>query len=164
MNNKQGLSITLLVDQSPGEAYDAINNVRGWWSQKIQGRTDELGEFKYSAEPMHRCTIKVTELVPGKRVAWHVVDNYFSFVKDQGEWKDTDIIFDIARKGGKTEIRFTHVGLVRAFECYDVCSDAWSHYIRGSLRDLIAKAKGKPSTNEGIIKRHGLGEVQARSR
>ena len=34
-----------------------------------------------------------------------------NFVKDKSEWKDTDILFDIAKKGDKTEVRFTHVGL-----------------------------------------------------
>ena len=39
---------TLLVDAAPSEVYDAINNVRGWWSEEIEGDTDKLGaEFNY---------------------------------------------------------------------------------------------------------------------
>ena len=156
MKNNQDFSITLLVDNTPKEAFDAINNVRGWWSEEIEGRTDELGEFKYHYQDIHRCTIKITELVPGKKVVWHVVDNYFNFVKDKSEWKDTDIVFEIAKKGDKTEVRFTHVGLVPAYECYGVCSDAWGTYINGSLRNLITKGKGQPNQNEQIAKKHGL--------
>jgi uncharacterized protein YndB with AHSA1/START domain len=142
MKSNQDFSITLLVDNHSQEVFDAINNVRGWWSEEIEGRTDELGEFEYHYQDVHRCTIKITELVPGKKVVWHVLDNDFNFVKDKSEWKDTDIVFVIAKKGDKTEVRFTHVGLVPAYECYGVCSDAWSTYINGSLRSLITTGKG----------------------
>jgi uncharacterized protein YndB with AHSA1/START domain len=152
----QNYSTSFTVDQSPEEVFTAINNVRGWWSEEIEGRTDELGEFKYQYQNIHRCTIKITELVPGKKVVWHIVDNYFNFVKDKGEWKDTDIVFEIAKKGDKTEVRFTHVGLVAAYECYDVCSDAWGTYINGSLRNLITEGKGKPNQNEQIANKHGI--------
>jgi uncharacterized protein YndB with AHSA1/START domain len=154
----QNYSTSFTVDQSPEEVFDAINNVRGWWSEEIEGDTDKLGEFKYHAgyKDVHRCTIKITELVPGKKVVWHVVDNHFNFVEDKSEWKDTDIVFEIAKKGDKTEICFTHVGLVPQYECYDVCSDAWGIYINGSLRNLITTGKGQPNQNEQITQKHGI--------
>ena len=82
-------STTLLVDQTPDEVFAAINNVRGWWGEDIEGNTDSLGEFTYRHEDVHRCTIRVTELVPGERVVWHVVDNFFAFTEDETEWKGT---------------------------------------------------------------------------
>jgi hypothetical protein len=81
---------------------------------------------------------------------------YFNFVKDQSEWNDTDIVFGIAKKGNKTEVRFTYVGLGPAYECYAVCSDAWSAYINGSLRDFITKGKGRPNQNDQIADKHGI--------
>lgn len=152
----QSFTTSILVDQTPQEVFNAINTIRGWWSEEIEGRTDKLGEFKYHYQDIHRCTIKITELVQGKRVVWHVVDNYFNFVKDKSEWKDTDIVFEIAQKGDKTEVRFTHVGLVPAYECYGVCSDAWGTYINGSLRNLITKGMGQPNQNEQIANKHGI--------
>src|ERR1700690_216790 len=108
------------VDQSPKEVFAAINNPRGWWSQAIEGDTDKLGaDFNYHYRDVHRCAFKISEFVPGKKVVWHVVDNHFNFVKDRSEWKGTDVVFEIARQGDKTEVRFTHVGLVPAYECYD---------------------------------------------
>ncbi len=156
MKHDQDYAITLLVDNTPEEAFAAINNARGWWSEEIEGRTDELGEFRYHYKDIHRSTIRVAELIPGKKVVWHVVDNYFNFVKDKSEWKDTDIIFEIAKKGDKTEVRFTHAGLVPAYECYGVCSDAWGIYINGSLRSLINTGKGQPNQNEQIASKHGI--------
>ena len=155
MNTQKNYTTAFTVDQTPEEVFDAIKNVRGWWSDEIEGRTDQLGEFKYHYKDIHRCTIRITELTPGKKAVWHVVDNDFNFVKDKSEWKNTDIVFEIARKGNKTEVRFTHVGLRPLHECYAVCSDAWGTYINGSLRDLIAKGQGQPNQNEDLARKHG---------
>jgi len=137
---------TILVDNTPEEVFDAINNVRGWWSEEIEGSTDKLNsEFDYHYEDVHRCKMKIIELVPSKKVVWSVLDNYFKFTKDKSEWKGTKIIFDIAEKDNKTEMRFTHQGLVPAYECYEICRDAWTGYIQKSLRNLITAGKGQPN-------------------
>ena len=149
----QDYTATISVDQSPKEAFDAIRNVRGWWSEEIEGSTAKIGdEFKYHYQDAHTCTMKLVELVPGKRVAWLVTDNYFSFTEDKTEWKGTKVVFDIAKNGNKTEIHFTHEGLVPAYECYNICSDAWGSYIRGSLKSLIATGKGSPNPRESVVK------------
>ncbi|QHW32257.1 SRPBCC domain-containing protein [Paenibacillus rhizovicinus] len=147
---------SFMVDQSPEEVYAAINNVRGWWSEDIEGKTDELGQFKHQYQDIHRCTLQITELLPGKKVVWHIVDNYFNFITDNSEWKDTDVIFEIVKKGDQTEVNFTHVGLVPAYECYNVCSDAWGLNINGSLRSLIREGIGQPHANDQIVDKHGL--------
>lgn len=137
------------VDQTPEEVFAAINNVRGWWSEEIDGRTDKQGaEFKYHFKDIHQCKMKVAELIAGKKVAWHVLDNYFNFTKDKTEWKSTDIVFNISRSGDKTEVRFTHVGLVPEYECYDACSEGWGFYINTSLQDLITTGKGQPNIGQ----------------
>jgi Activator of Hsp90 ATPase homolog 1-like protein len=146
---KQDFTTTLSVDQTPQEVFDAINNVRGWWSEEIEGNTDKLGaEFKFHYKDIHRSTQKITELVPGKKVVWHITEAQLTFVKDKTEWKGTEVVFEIARKGDKTELRFTHLGLVPAFECYGDCSGAWGFYINDSLRSLITTGKGQPARKE----------------
>jgi len=139
------------VEQSPEDVYKAINNVRGWWSEEIEGDTDKEGAvYYYHFRDIHRCTIKVVELVPDKKVHWKVLHNYFKFVSDNSEWNATDIIFDISEKDGKTELQFTHIGLVPSYECYGICSDGWHTYINGSLQKLITTGKGNPNVGEAI--------------
>jgi hypothetical protein len=149
MPNVKDLSITISVDRTPNQVYDAVNNVRGWWSGEITGTTDKLGaEWTYRYQDLHRSTQKITELVPGKKVVWHVTDSYLSFVNNATEWNGTDIVFAITKKGSKTELRFTHVGLAPSIECYKDCSNAWGFYIRESLRNLITTGKGKPNPSQ----------------
>jgi hypothetical protein len=135
---------TILVAQTPEEAFAAINNARGWWTGEpgIEGSTDKLNdEFTYDYKPYHHSKQKITELIPGKKIVWLVTDSNINFVEDKNEWTGTKIIFEITKKGDETEVCFTHVGLVPAIECYDGCSNAWGSYINSSLRNLIAKAK-----------------------
>jgi hypothetical protein len=136
----QNFTTTITVDQTPDEAYAAINNVRSWWEGEIEGNTHALGdEFSYRYEDVHYSKQKITDLVPGKKVVWHVVEASLNFTQDKTEWTGTDITFDLAKKGDKTEIRFTHVGLVPKFECYKDCSIAWTSIINDSLHNLISK-------------------------
>lgn len=140
---------TLLVDRTPREVFNAINNVRGWWSEEIKGSTDTLNEvWDYHYQDVHRCKLKITEFIPDKKVVWLVLDNYFSFTTDKSEWKDTKIIFELKEQGDKTQLRFTHEGLVPDYECFDVCQNAWTTYIQKSLYSLITTGKGQPNGKE----------------
>ena len=144
-----GYTTSFTVEQSPEDVFNAINNVRGWWSGDIDGSTDKLGaEFKYRYQDVHDTTQRITEWVPGKKVVWHIVDSHIDFVQDKAEWNGTDVVFEIAKKGAKTELRFTHVGLVPAIECYGKCAGAWGFYINESLRNLITAGKGDPNEME----------------
>ena len=138
------------VDRPALEAFHAINDVRSWWNEDITGDATTVGaEFTHEVKDIHRARIQVTELVPGKRVVWRVMDNWFGFIEDQSEWKGTEVRFELSESDGRTELRFTHVGLVPEYECYDVCQNAWGMYINGSLRSLIATGKGVPNSSPG---------------
>ena len=56
--------------------------------------------------------------------------------------------FEIAPREGKTEICFTHVGLVPEYECFDICSNSWGFYLYTSLRALIRTGRGLPNRKE----------------
>jgi len=145
----QHLSITVRVNQSPEAVFAAINDPRAWWGENIVGKTDRLGEeWTYRYKDMHRSRQKVVELLPGRRVAWEVLDSTLSFLRDKHEWTGTTIAFDLCPTEDGTEIRFTHVGLSPEVECFGICSDAWGGLIRGSLKSLIENGSGDPDNVE----------------
>jgi hypothetical protein len=140
------LTVAFETDASPQAAFEAINNVRGWWSQELEGETENVGDvFTYTYADIHRSTQKVTELVPGEKVAWHVVEGYLNFTADPAEWTGTDVVFDIRRAGDKTHVRLTHVGLTPDIECFVACSQGWGYYAGVSLPALIARGVGDPN-------------------
>jgi hypothetical protein len=142
----QPYTTTFLVNQTPEEVFDTINNVDAWWSGQIAGGTKRLGaEFTYQVPGAHYSQQKVTTFIPGKKVVWNVMDATLSFVKAKNEWKGTDIVFEIAKKGDQTEVSFTHQGLVPTFECYNGCSSGWDLLINGNLRRLIMTGEVQPS-------------------
>jgi hypothetical protein len=140
------LSETITVAASPDAVYAAINNVRGWWSGIIEGSSAAVGDsFSYRFKDMHHSTQEVIELVPGRHVAWKVLDSKLSFLEDKSEWTGTTITFELSEKDGGTELRFTHHGLNPASECWDACSSGWGGLIRGNLRTLIETGRTSPA-------------------
>jgi hypothetical protein len=151
--NQQHFNTTILADQSPEEVFNAINNVRGWWSEGIEGNTSKLNdEFIFEVKDVHFSKQKLTEVIPGKKVVWLVTDSRMEFLKDKSEWTGTKIIFDISQTGKKTRLVFTHEGLVPGVECYDACSPAWTEYVQHSLFNLITTGKGDPNLEGKRIK------------
>jgi uncharacterized protein YndB with AHSA1/START domain len=150
-------SVEYTVTQTPQEVFDAINDVRDWWTGEpgVRGNTHGLGaEFTYRYKDLHYTKQRITEFVPGRKVVWLVLDSRLSFVKDETEWNGSKITFEIGKKGAKTELRFTHVGLVPEVECYGDCSSAWGYFVKGPLRTLIAKGAGRGrARREGKTKR-----------
>jgi hypothetical protein len=153
---------TIIVDKDASTAFRAIQNFRAWWSNEIEGDTDKLGEtFFYHYKDVHLCKVKLIESIPDKKLVYLVTDNEFNFIEDKTEWVNTKLIFDISQEAGQRKIKFTHEGLTPADECYEVCNDAWTSYIQGSLKNLIETGVGKPNGKEGglnaeLVEKWGL--------
>lgn len=135
---------TVRVKAAPGRVFDAINDVRGWWAGEIAGASSRVGdEFTYRYENFHTSKQRVVELERGRKVVWLVLESALNFIERKDEWNGTRIVFELARVGEETEIRFTHAGLNTGVECFEACSNAWGFLVGTSLRGFIETGKGE---------------------
>ena len=151
MKNKN-FTTTIIVDQTPEEVFNAVRNVRGWWSgyysEEFEGNTEKLNdEFSFRAGGgAHYSRQKLIEVIPNKKVVWLVTDSKLDFLEKKDEWTGTKVVFDISTKANKTQLVFTHDGLMPGIECYNSCAPAWSQYLQNKLLPLITK--GEVNTNK----------------
>jgi len=102
--SNQGYTTSFVVNQTPEEAFSAINNVRGSWSGEIEGPTSKLGdEFTYRYKDVHYSKQRIVEVVPGKRIVWLILEAWRSFIEDKNEWNGTKVVFEVSKKGDGTE-------------------------------------------------------------
>jgi hypothetical protein len=145
----QDFNITLLVDQTQNEVFNAVNNVRGWWSEELEGDSEKLNdEFIYRHGDIHYSKHKLIEIIPDEKVVWLTLDSKLTFVEKQDEWNGTKMVFEISKQDGKTRLDITHLGLVPEFQCYEGCFNGWTHYLKSSLLPLIATGKGNPDLKQ----------------
>lgn len=136
-------TFTIFTDQSPEHVFEAIRDVRSWWSgfynESFSGETKELNdEFSFRAgDGAHYSKQKLVEVIPNERVVWIITESELNFLEQKDEWVGTKVVFEISEKDGKTELVFTHQGLTPEIECYDSCAPAWSMYLQEKLLPLI---------------------------
>jgi hypothetical protein len=141
---KQDYNAGITVNATAEEAFNAINNVRGWWTTSFEGQSEKLNDIFIVRFGETSITVKIIELIPYKKIGWHVIDCYKHWLKDKKEWKDTKMLWEISTENNETQIKFTHIGLVPGIECYKGCEGAWNFYLNESLFKLLTEEKGVP--------------------
>ena len=132
----------ITVAASPADTMKKISEVNGWWKQDFTGSAQNLNDqFTVPFGDPAYVDFVVSELVPNKRVVWKVLDCYLPWFENKKEWNGTEVVFELSEKDGRTSIDFTHVGLVPAIECYQVCEKGWNGHV-DTLARFINEGKG----------------------
>jgi hypothetical protein len=135
---------TIEVPNSQEEIFKRItNDVSKWWGGKdFSGKSSNLNdEFIINHPGAHYSKQKLIEFIPGKRIVWLVTESRLSWLKDQEEWTNTKMIFEISPKTHSCHLRFTHEDLVPEKESYTKCSEGWNMVIKDWLYSLIRYGK-----------------------
>lgn len=143
MKGTGDFTITHVTSASPRKVFEAIQNVRHWWSgyyaETIEGGTEKLNdEFTFLAGGgEHFSRQRLIEVIPDTRITWLVTESKLNFLEKKDEWTGTHIVFEISRVGEETHFTFTHKGLTQEVECFDSCAPAWTLYLQNRLFPLI---------------------------
>ncbi len=148
---KQDFTATITAAITPAEAYKGITEVSAWWSENLDGSSENLGDTFTVHFGETFVDFKITEAVANKKMVWLVTDCYLHWLADKKEWSDTQIVFEIVPVGNATQINFTHVGLVPEVECYDGCVKGWTEYFKDSLFKLLTEGKGNPQKKKEAV-------------
>jgi len=141
---EQDYCVSITVNTTAQEAFKGINNISDWWTIIFEGYSEKLNDVFTVRFGETFITVKIVELIPYKKIGWHVIDCYKHWLKDKKEWKDTTISWEISAEKNVTQISFTHIGLVPGIECYKGCEKAWNFYVNESLFKLLTEGKGIP--------------------
>jgi hypothetical protein len=129
------------VTKSPGEVFERITkDVSKWWGgEDLSGLSTKLNdEFIILHPGSHYSVQKVVEFVPGKKLTWHITEGTLHWLKkDQHEWTNTKLIFELIPTATGTLLQFTHEGLVPEKECYERVSQGWDTVIKEWLFEFI---------------------------
>ena len=135
---------SILVPGTPDHATEAISQVSHWWKTDTTGDTKNTGGIFLVPFGETWVRFKITENIPGKKIRWFVLDCNLHWLKDNKEWKDTEILWEISSVGDATRIDMTHIGLVPGIECFEDCNKGWNHFVKVSLYKLLTEGRGNP--------------------
>lgn len=137
---------SISANVSAEKAFNAINNVPAWWAVNFTGNSKKPNDVFTVRFGETFVEFKITEMIPLKKVVWHVIDCNLHWINNKKEWKGTSMVFNITSQEGVTRVDVTHEGLVPEAECYNDCIKGWDFYIKDSLYHYLTEGKGKPES------------------
>ncbi len=141
---EQNYHSNISANIGPMEALEKISRVNEWWAKNFEGSSKNLGDIFTVRFGTTWVTFKISEFVPGKKVAWQVTDCYLPWLNDKTEWNGTTVVFEVSTNNNVTTVDMTHIGLTPEIECYEMCEKGWDEHLKESLFKLINGEKGMP--------------------
>ena len=126
----------VFIKSTPDKIYEAITTQQGiasWWSVNNNAKPEVGSIYRIFFSGDYFKDIKITELVPGKRVAWEILDAH-------PEWLKTKVTFDISMGKNSAELRFNHSGWREYTDMFAQCSHHWGIYLQ-NLKTYTEKGK-----------------------
>ncbi len=141
---RRDFNYRISVANTPGEVFDKICMVSGWWTTEVEGVIERLHDVftVYFGDSFVK--MEVTEIIPGEKMSWLIKNCFWSFLQNKTEWNATTIIWNITSNGKVTELSLTHLGLIQGTECFEICQEGWGLYVGNSLFQLITEGRGIP--------------------
>ena len=139
------------INAPHGDVFDAIATREGlarWWTSAVDGES-RVGEdltFHFG-NPDPAAVMKVTDLVPGTRVAWECTAG-------PDEWLGTTFTYDFKREGDTTVVLFTNAGWREPVEFMHHCSTKWAYFLLG-MKDGLEGGKATPWPDDKPIDNWG---------
>jgi uncharacterized protein YndB with AHSA1/START domain len=133
------IRLNVMIKTTPEVIYKAISTQDGlasWWAKQTIAKP-EVGFVNVFTFGKFRNEMKVTALIPNRKVAW-------SCISSIDEWIGTSISFDLEEKDGRTLLRFTHGGWKEVTDTFAGCSYDWAVFMK-SLKSLCETGTGTPS-------------------
>jgi len=129
----------LTIKVAPEKVYQAVTTQEGiesWWCKNTTAQP-ETGFLNIFIFGKFRNEMKVTELVPHKKVAWECINSI-------EEWIGTTISFDLEEKDGHTVLRFVHGGWRAVTDMFASCNYDWALFLK-SLKSFCETGIGTPA-------------------
>lgn len=121
------------------DALTTTEGLAGWWTEDTTGDASDGGTILFRFPP-GGFDMKVTDVDPGTRVAWEVVDG-------PPEWIGTTVSFDLRQEDDYIVVMFKHQGWKEPVDFMHHCSTKWATFLM-SLKALIETGEGAPSPRD----------------
>ena len=135
------------IKASSQEVYNALatrDGLASWWASNTQGDSKLGGIIKFrfseNGRELGGADVRVTELRPGERVSWQVIEG-------PAEWVGTRVSFELKQEGDYSIVLFKHLDWKEPVEFMYHCSTKWGTFLM-SLKQMIETGAGEPAPND----------------